>query len=191
MKCSKCQSDNPSESKCCSECGLPFDSSDRHPVLHTETQDAQITKFELSLQDFARSVTSLREELFLKKIYDWSPRDIVAHLIGWNRYIIDGSKQIMRGEVPFYDIEPGEDYSKVNAVLVCEYSSRDKQELLDELKASTQELIQFLQLLDSSEWDSDYGVRHQGAIITIRDTIDELIEDYDIHREQIKEWAKD
>jgi hypothetical protein len=97
----------------------------------------------------------------------------------------------MRGEVPFYDIEPGEDYSKVNAVLVCEYSSRDKQELLDELKASTQELIQFLQLLDSSEWDCDYGVRHQGAIITIRDTIDELIEDYDIHREQIKEWAKD
>jgi hypothetical protein len=64
MKCPKCQSDNPSDSKCCSECGLPFDSSDRHPVLHTETQDAQITKFELSLQDFARSVTSLREDSF-------------------------------------------------------------------------------------------------------------------------------
>ena len=191
MKCPKCHSDNPSNSKCCSECGFQLDSSDRHPVSHNETLDAQITKFKLSLQDFAQLVASLREKQFLENIYDWSPRDIVAHLIGWNRYIIDGSKQIMKGEVPFYDIEPGEDYSKVNAVLVREYSSRDKQELLDELKASTQELIQFLQLLDSSVWDRDYGVRHQGAIITIRDTIDELIEDYDIHREQIREWAKD
>ena len=191
MKCPKCHSGNPSNSKCCSKCGFQLDFSDRHPVSHNETLDAQITKFELSLQDFAQLVASLREKQFLENIYDWSPRDIVAHLIGWNRYIIDGSKQIMKGEVPFYDIEPGEDYSKVNAVLVREYSSRDKQELLDELKASTQELIQFLQLLDSSVWDRDYGVRHQGAIITIRDTIDELIEDYDIHREQIREWAKD
>ncbi|MCK5059475.1 MAG: ClbS/DfsB family four-helix bundle protein [Candidatus Aminicenantes bacterium] len=155
------------------------------------TVETQITKLGLRVDEFARCVASLDEELFLKKINYWSPRDMVAHLIGWNRSIIEGSKQIKRRELPFYDIDPGENYSKVNAALVRQYSSTDKQELLDELKASTQELIQFLQLLDSSEWDRDYGVRHQGAIITIRDTIDELIEDYDIHREQIKEWAKE
>ena len=190
MKCPKCFSDNPSDSKSCSVCGLPFDSSDSHPASHSETQDAQITKFELSLQEFARVVTSLREELFLKKIDDWSPRDVVAHLVGWNRYIIEGSDQIRRGELPFYDIEPGEDYSKVNAVLVREYSSTDRQEMIDELQVSAKELMRFIQSLDSSEWSRDYGVRHKEAVITIQNTVDELIEDYDIHKGRIEDWAR-
>ena len=154
------------------------------------TIEAQINKLSLSVEDFTRCVASLNEELFLKKLNDWSPRDILAHLIGWNRYIIEGSKQIKRKELPFYDIDPGESYSKVNAVLVRQYSSRDRQELLDELQVSTKELQQFLSSLDSIEWERDYGVRHKGAAITIQNTVDELIEDYDIHREQITEWAK-
>jgi hypothetical protein len=190
MKCPKCHSNNPDDNVFCEKCATPLKSSEDIAASHSETREAQVAKFGLSVQDLARCVASLSEELFLEKIYEWSPRDIVAHLVGWNRYIIEGSKQIMRGELPFYDIEPGEDYSKVNDVLIREYSSRGKQELLDELQTSAQELKQFLQSLDVSEWDHDYGVKHQGATITIRNTIDDLIEDYDIHREQIKEWAR-
>lgn len=152
--------------------------------------ETQIAKFDQSIEDFVNCLASLSEELFLERHSDWSPRDDVAHLIGWNRYIIEGSKQIMRGELPFYDIDPGEDYSKVNAVLVLEYSSRDRQKMLDELQTSAQELKRFIQSLDSSVWSRDYGVRHKGAIITIQETVDELIEDYDIHKERIKEWAR-
>ncbi len=153
------------------------------------TIEIQITKFVQSVEEFARCVDSLDEELFLKKFNHWSPRDVLAHLIGWNRYIIEGSKQIMSGELPFYDIDPGEDYSKVNAVLVSEYSSRDKQELLDELHSSAHDLKHFLQSLDSEEWERDYGVKHRGSTVTIQNSIDEFIDDYDIHREQIKEWS--
>jgi hypothetical protein len=135
-------------------------------------------------------VASLNEELFLKRLDHWSPRDVVAHLIGWNRYIIEGSNQIRRGELPFYDIDPGEDYCKVNAVLVLEYPFTDRQKMLDELQVSAQELKQFIQSLDSNEWSRDYGVRHKGAVATIQITVDELIEDYDIHKERIKEWAR-
>jgi hypothetical protein len=78
----------------------------------------------------------------------------------------------------------------VNDVLVLEYSSTDRQEMLDELQVSTQELKRFIQSLDSSEWSRDYGVRHKGAVITIQNTVDELIEDYDIHTERIKEWVR-
>jgi hypothetical protein len=153
------------------------------------TIETQISQLGASVEDFARCVASLNEELFLKNINRWSPRDIVAHLIGWNRYVIEGSKQIKRRELPVYDVDPGENYSKVNAVLVREYSSRDKKELLDELQASAQELKQFLRSLNPSEWDHDYGVRHQGSTITIQNTVDELIGDYAHHREQIEEWA--
>jgi len=152
--------------------------------------ETQIARFDQSIEDFVHCVASLNDELFLRRFNHWSPRDVVAHLIGWNRYIIEGSIQIRRGELPFYDIDPGEDYSKVNDVLVLEYSSTDRQEMLDELQVSAQELKLFIQSLDFREWGRDYGVRHKGAVITIQNTVDELIEDYDIHRERIKEWVR-
>jgi hypothetical protein len=152
------------------------------------TIETQITRFGLSVERFVECVASMNEELFFKKLYEWTPRDIVAHLIGWNRYIIDGSEQIKRKELPFYDIDPGEDYSKVNAVLISQYSSRDKKELLDELRDSAHELIEYLGSMDPSEWARDYGVRHKEATVTIQNTIDEFIEDYEIHRKQIEDW---
>jgi hypothetical protein len=152
--------------------------------------ETQIAKFDQSIEDFVHCVASLNEEFFLRRSDHWSPRDVVAHLIGWNRYTIEGSNQIRRGELPFYEFDPGEDCSKVNAVLILEYSSTDKQEILDELRVSYQELKRFIQSLDSSEWSRDYGVRLEGDVITIQSTVDELIEDYDIHTERIKKWVR-
>ena len=152
--------------------------------------ETQIAKFDQSIEDFVHCVASLNEEFFLRRSDHWSPRDVVAHLIGWNRYTIEGSNQIRRGELPFYEIDPGEDCCKVNAVLILEYSSTDRQEMLDELQVSALELKQFIQSLDSSEWSRDYGVRLEGDVITIQNTVDELIEDYVIHKERIKEWAR-
>ncbi len=60
------------------------------------TNEMKITKLGLSVDDFARCIGSLNEELFLKKFNGWSPRDILAHLIGWNRYIIGGEIQVKR-----------------------------------------------------------------------------------------------
>jgi len=110
-------------------------------------------------------------------------------LIGWNRYTIKGCEQIRRGDLPFYFVDPGEDYCKVNAVLVREYSSMDIRELLDELEASTNELKAFLGMVDLLDWDRDYGVRYQGINITIRNTVGALIEDYIDHRQQLEEWV--
>jgi hypothetical protein len=155
------------------------------------TIEEQIKRLDDNVGDLIRCVMSLKGKLFLEELNHWSPRDIVAHLTGWNRYLIDGSKQIMRGELPFYDVDPGDNYSKVNAVLVQEYSSRDRRELLDDLRASAGELTQFLQSLDPHNWDHDYGVRHKGLNITVRNSVDELIDDYAHHREQIEKWAKE
>jgi len=153
------------------------------------TIKAQIAGLHAGIEAFAACVASLSEELFVRKCNGWSPRDIVAHLIGWNRYIIKGSTQIKNGELPFYDLDPGENYSKVNAVLIRVYSSNDKQELLKELQDSVRELEEFLQSLPPKEWDHDYGVRHRGVPITIRNSVDEVIEDYAHHKEQIENWV--
>jgi len=152
------------------------------------TIEAQLRRLEKNLDDLHRCVSSLDQRMFLTPISRWSPRDIVAHLVGWNRYLVEGADQIRRGELPFYDIDPGDNYSNVNAVLVRRYSSTNREELLDDLRASAQDLQQFLRSLDPGEWDRDYGVRHAGATITIRNSVDELIDDYVHHREQIVKW---
>jgi hypothetical protein len=154
------------------------------------TIEAQLERLHENLDDLCQSVVSLDERLYLRPIRQWSARDIVAHLVGWNRYLVRGADQIKRGELPFYDIDPGPDYSHVNAVLVREYASTNRDELLDELRASAQELEEYLRSLDATEWDRDYGVRHAGTMVTIRNSIDELIDDYRHHREQISAWSE-
>jgi len=150
----------------------------------------QIKGLDQAVESFAASVLSLPEESFLSKLNGWSPRDIVAHLIGWNRHVVHGSEQIQRGDLPFYDMDPGENYSKVNEALVRQYDSTDRQALLEELRASARELQGFLESLDSEVWGRDFGVRHGGSRVTIRETIDELIEDYIHHSGQVEKFAR-
>lgn len=143
-----------------------------------------------AVEEFARCVSSLPAERFLAKMDEWSPRDVLAHLIGWNRCTVVGSEQIRKGETPFSLIDPGEDFSRVNAGLVREVSSRDRGELLEELEASCRELCQHLRSMDPADWEYDYGVRYKGFAITVQNSVDALTSDYVHHRRQIVEWTE-
>jgi len=148
----------------------------------------QLENFQRCVEAFAGSVASLDERVFLRKVTDWTVRDIVAHLVGWNRHILRGAKQILCCELPFYDVDPGSDYSKVNATLVREYGDTDRSALLASLAASAGELTAFLRAIDSGEWDRDFGVRHKGETLTVKSTVDDLIADYDHHRDQLEKF---
>ena len=150
----------------------------------------QIRQFENCVEDFAGSFASLDKRLILRKVTNWTARDIVAHLIGWNRYILQGSRQILRGELPFYDINPGADYSNVNAELIREYTDTDRSVLLKRLADSTNELAIFLRTIDPVDWDRDFGVRHNGETITVKSTMEDLIADYHHHRVQLNVLGK-
>lgn len=152
------------------------------------TLEEQLDQLERSIEAFAGSVVSFDEPHFLMQVTNWTARDMVAHLIGWNRYVVRGARQILRGELPFYDEDPGPDYSNVNAVLVREYADTDRSALLDSLAASTEELTAFLRILDPDTWDRDFGVRHDGETVTVKSTVDDLIADYHHHREQLEDF---
>ncbi len=166
------------------------DSAEKCPMMknQTVTIEEQINQLERCVEAFTRSVASLEERLFLKKVTNWTVRDIVAHLIGWNQYIVRGVRQILRGELPFYDVDPGPDYSNVNAVLVREYADTDRSVLLVSLVASKKELMSFLRTLDTDMWDHDFGVRHKGETLTVKSTVNDLIADYHHHRGQLEEF---
>ncbi len=152
------------------------------------TIEEQLELLERCVEAFASSVASLDERLFLRKVTSWTARDMVAHLIGWNRYVVRGAGQILRGELPFYDVDPGPNYSNVNAALVREYADTDRSALLQSLAASTEELTAFLRAVDPDAWDRDFGVRHDGETLTVKSTVDDLMADYHHHREQLEEF---
>jgi len=154
------------------------------------TLEEQINKLSGAIAEFVSFIDSLPGDAFLKRMDNWSPRDVLAHLIGWNRYTIEGCEQIRRGETPFYFVDSGDDFSKVNAVSVQRYSFRDRRQLIDELEAAFLELKRYLRSLAAADWEADYGVRYEGGPVTIKNTIYALISDYVHHREQIEEWTK-
>ncbi len=146
--------------------------------------------FNQCVQEYVKCIETLPEDLFLKKIYEWTPRDITAHLIGWNFYKIKGCEQLLKGEMPFYFIDPGDDYCKINAVLVKEYDYEDKSELIRQLNDSAEKLTNYLNGLDHDEWEKGTGVTLMGRTITVKNSIETMAYDFVNHRHQIENWAE-
>jgi hypothetical protein len=119
----------------------------------------------------------------------WAPRDVVAHLIGWNRLMIDASSSILAGQAPAYYADTANDYSTINAGFTTKYSSHSKQELLSELNSSLENFEAFILALPDDEMLANHGVRHySGSLATVGKIIASLAGDYQSHTRQIMEW---
>ena len=158
--------------------------------MSTDAIETQTKNLGEGVREIRAAVEALSDDAFLGALGSWTPRDVVAHLIGWNRYCVRGARQLLEGERPFYDIDPGEDYSKVNARLVAEYPSENRTELLAEHEKAAHELAEFLRSLSEEQWSGSTGVLLEGEELTIRLTVDWLIEDHHHHSEQIRDLAK-
>jgi hypothetical protein len=53
-------------------------------------------------QDFIGNILSLSDEQFFSPITKdgWAPKDVVAHLVGWNDLMIEASLSILSGKSP-------------------------------------------------------------------------------------------
>ena len=150
-----------------------------------------LNSFELVYKDFCDCIVSLPEALFLSPMNGWSPRDIVAHLIGWNRQMIEASAAILRGDTPAYYADAPNDYCNINAGFVKQFASRSKAELLDELKSSMEDFEEFVMSLDQSEFTASHGVMHySGRPATVEGIINALAGDYREHLCEITEWLE-
>ena len=157
-----------------------------------DTQDSAaepLHALSASVAAFVKSIASLPERLFLTNIVNWTPRDVVAHLIGWNRYTREGCEQLRAGREPFYLSDADNDFRRVNAASVERYAGRDRQAMVRDLEVSFHELEQFLSGLDAGLWNADAGVRFRGRPVTIRNTVRALGRDYDRHRQRLEQWA--
>jgi hypothetical protein len=146
----------------------------------------QLGKFEKAYQDFVGVVDSLTPADFLRSLGDWTPRDIVAHLIGWNRNILIGCQQIQAGISPFYHGDGLNDYRTINAESIVRYDSTDRDALLRELAQGKDELTTFLRGVADQDWGRDFGVQHyRGGAATIGRSVESITRDYADHGQEI------
>ena len=140
-------------------------------------------------QRFSKLIDSLSNEEFLSPMNGWAPRDVVAHLIGWNSLMIEASLSILAGNPPSYYDDAPNDYSNINASFTAKHSSQAKQALLAELQSSVETLVKFIDDLPIEELTADQGVRdHSGDPATVADIIDSLASDYQDHAREIEDW---
>ena len=153
------------------------------------TRDQDLQALQSAFETFTACMSRLAVPVFLRPVTLWAPRDVVAHLIGWNHYTRTGCEQIRQGMLPCYFADAAEDFRHVNATSVQIYASLEKQALIEELTASFQAFLRFLICLPPEAWEADYGVRYQGGSITIANTVDALSRDYLEHTKDIEKWV--
>jgi hypothetical protein len=140
-------------------------------------------------QHFTKLIDSLSNEQFLSPMNGWAPRDILAHLIGWNGLMIESSLSILAGKLPAYYDDAPNDYRHINSSFTAMHSSPSKQELLAELQSSMEKFEKFICSLPIEELTVDHGVMHyRGVVATITKIIHSLAGDYQHHTRQIEEW---
>jgi hypothetical protein len=140
--------------------------------------------------DFVACILSVPEAMFLTSMNGWSPRDVVAHLTGWNRLMIQSGRSILAGEPPAYYADAANDFSNINAAFVASYTVRGKKEALRQLESAMKEFESYIAGLSASEMSSDCGVRHHsGQPATVEKLIGSLAGDYALHANQIRGWV--
>jgi hypothetical protein len=151
-----------------------------------DNRHKQLTDLDTAYQAFLQTARGLSPASFLRSLGDWTPRDIAAHLVGWNRITLVGCGEVREGVVPFYFYDGTNDYRKVNAVFFRQFGSDDRETLLRDMAVTMDALVAYLKTIDEAEWEADTGIVHyRGGPATVARCVDSLIRDYRKHREEI------
>jgi hypothetical protein len=144
-----------------------------------------------NISTFMTCATAIPDEAFLRVVTEWSPRDVTAHLIGWNVYTLEGCRDLQQGKAPPFLADEVDDFKNVNAASVQRYASLDKDELLGQLQATAEELLVYLDQLEPSSWTQDYSVPGaSGRPNLIIGDVAALAAEYLGHAQEITDWTR-
>jgi hypothetical protein len=120
----------------------------------------------------------------------WSIKDLLAHLIGWDKTTLRAVKSVLKGELPSFYKYHDHDWQTYNARLVKKHKRESVAELLAEARESQAALLKFLQTVPPEQFNKDFGVRFRGYRVTIQRLLEADIEDDQIHLKQITDFFK-
>jgi hypothetical protein len=151
-----------------------------------DNKNKQLADLETAYTAFVKTMQGLSIEALLTPLGDWTPRDIAAHFIGWNRITLAGCSALREGAEPFYFYDGTNDYRKVNAKFFVQFPSTDRDELLKEIASTKDALAAYLKSIPEAEWELDTGIVHyRGNPATVARCVDSLVRDYGKHCQEI------
>ncbi|HUS71288.1 MAG TPA: ClbS/DfsB family four-helix bundle protein [Anaerolineae bacterium] len=121
---------------------------------------------------------------------EWSARELLAHLVGWDHANIEATKSILSGELPEFYSHHDSDWASYNAFLVERHKTEDYAELLHSVEASHRALVDLLATVPADEFEKDRGVRYKRYKVTIARLLQAEAEDEEEHYRQIKAFAE-
>ena len=129
-----------------------------------------------------------RDEVFLG---EWSVRDLLAHLAGWDYANEEAVFDIRSGQNPRLFKHWNPDWTDFNARLVRQYKLDNWDEFIESLNASHADLMRLLNTVPPEEYQKDFGARSsKGRVVTIALHMQAEIDDENEHYQQIAEWSK-
>ena len=120
----------------------------------------------------------------------WSIKDLLAHLIGWDKTTLRAVKSVLKRQLPSFYKYHDRDWQTYNAMLVKKHKKDSLDELLAEARASQANLLEYLQTIPPEKFNKDFGVRFRGYKVTIQRLLEADTEDDQIHLKQITDFFK-
>jgi hypothetical protein len=112
---------------------------------------------------------------------EWSVKDMLAHLAGWDDTNIQAVQEILAGQKPSFWQHYDRDWRSYNAQLVAKYKRDDFAELLAVVEDTHRRLIEFLQTLPA-----DAYIKHPKIGTLLRTDIKDCHE----HAEQVEAFRR-
>jgi hypothetical protein len=120
----------------------------------------------------------------------WCAKDLVAHLIGWDKTNLSAVQEILNGERPsffqFYD----KDWQSFNTNLVNQHRREPFSDLLVDAEGSHHGLVAYLLSLAEVQILEGKSPREKGRPVTIRRLLGAEAEDERKHAEQVRTFLQ-
>lgn len=119
---------------------------------------------------------------------EWSVKDIIAHIIGWDYANADAVRAVLAGELPAFYAHRDRDWRTFNAGLVRRYREEDHEAGLRAAQRSHEVLCELLESIPAAEFERDHGVRFRGYKVTIARLLAADSKDCRAHAQQIRDF---
>lgn len=117
---------------------------------------------------------------------EWSAKDIVAHLIGWDHANAEAIHAVLAGELPAFYAHHDRDWRAFNTELLRRYRQEDYEAGLQVARESHEALCKLLDTIPAAEFERDHGVRFRGYKVTIPRLLEGESSDEQIHAQQLR-----
>ncbi len=148
-----------------------------------------IIQLEKAREGLLRAVEGLSEEAMTASpaVGQWTIKDLLAHVAAWDEESLRGIRELLRGERPrFLDT----DWDQWNAKEVEKRRALSRQAVLEELKRSHREFLEFLRGLGEAEWERPREERWKRYKVTVAWMVGGVIGHDREHAKQIRSWRR-